>query len=260
MSTIGKNIRKIRTVKKLSQAAFAELFNLARPSVGAYEEERAEPKIETVILIANHFGISIDSLLTKELTINELYKFDLHANELIRAKQGHKPKEKSIFKSVFIPAAHQMDYLVQLNNKDFIAKMPEIVLPGFDIKSMRAFELTTDEMHDQQQGMVNGDIVIGKLVHGQDYQKVKVGKIYFVVTSKEIIIRRVEKVGENLTLKADNSNVPLKVVAMQEIIEMWEAEGYVTKWINAPTLLSDRVIYLEDKFAKLEGRVALLEK
>ena len=36
MSIIGKNIRKIRTVKKLSQAAFAEIFNLARPSVGVH--------------------------------------------------------------------------------------------------------------------------------------------------------------------------------------------------------------------------------
>ena len=34
MSFIGKNIKKIRTVKNLSQAGFAQLFNLARPSVG----------------------------------------------------------------------------------------------------------------------------------------------------------------------------------------------------------------------------------
>ncbi|MCZ6899785.1 MAG: transcriptional regulator, partial [Bacteroidetes bacterium] len=34
MSYIGKNIKKIRTIKKLSQAQFAQLFNLARPSVG----------------------------------------------------------------------------------------------------------------------------------------------------------------------------------------------------------------------------------
>jgi transcriptional regulator with XRE-family HTH domain len=49
MGVIGKNVRKIRTVKKLSQAALPEIFNLARPSVGAYEEERSEPKLETVI-------------------------------------------------------------------------------------------------------------------------------------------------------------------------------------------------------------------
>jgi transcriptional regulator with XRE-family HTH domain len=84
MGIIGKNIRKIRTVKKLSQAAFAELFNLARPSVGAYEEGRSEPKIDTLIQIAQYFGISIDSLLTKELTINDLFNFNVHLQEDIK--------------------------------------------------------------------------------------------------------------------------------------------------------------------------------
>lgn len=84
MSLIGKNIKKIRAVKKLSQTAFADLLSLSRTSVGAYEEERAEPKIDTVILIANHFGISIDSLLSKELTINEVLKFDKHSERFLK--------------------------------------------------------------------------------------------------------------------------------------------------------------------------------
>ena len=54
MSYFGKNIRKIRNVKKLSQQAFAELFELKRGTLGAYEEERSEPRIETIIKIANH--------------------------------------------------------------------------------------------------------------------------------------------------------------------------------------------------------------
>ena len=77
MSYIGKNIKKIRTVKRLSQQSFAELFNITRASVGSYEELRAEPKIETIINISRHFKITIDALLTKELTVNELLNFDL---------------------------------------------------------------------------------------------------------------------------------------------------------------------------------------
>ena len=49
MSYIGKNIKKIRSVKKLSQSAFADIFGLKRTSIGAYEEGRAEPKIDKVI-------------------------------------------------------------------------------------------------------------------------------------------------------------------------------------------------------------------
>jgi len=81
MSFFGKNIRKIRSVKTLSQQAFAELFDLKRGTLGAYEEGRSEPKIETIIKIANYFSIPIDDLLTRELTVNELLKFKSSLSE-----------------------------------------------------------------------------------------------------------------------------------------------------------------------------------
>ena len=79
MSQIGKNIRKIRATKGLSQSAFANLFDITRASVGAYEEGRAEPKTDTMLKIANHFSIPIESLLTEELTVNRLTKFNIKA-------------------------------------------------------------------------------------------------------------------------------------------------------------------------------------
>ncbi len=73
MSYFGKNIRKIRNAKKISQAAFADLFNLTRASIGAYEEGRAEAKIDTIIEIANYYDLSLDKLLKEELTLNDIY-------------------------------------------------------------------------------------------------------------------------------------------------------------------------------------------
>ncbi|MCD6556870.1 MAG: helix-turn-helix transcriptional regulator [Bacteroidales bacterium] len=75
MSYIGKNIRKIRMSKKMTQTEFAELFDLKRTAVGSYEEGRAEPKIDTLIKIADYFKLSLDSLLRKELSINEIFRF-----------------------------------------------------------------------------------------------------------------------------------------------------------------------------------------
>ncbi len=83
MSNIGKNIRKIRTSKGLSQAAFAELFGLTRASVGAYEEGRAEPKLEAIVQIAKYFSFTLDKILMDELTVNEIHQFELPANEPI---------------------------------------------------------------------------------------------------------------------------------------------------------------------------------
>jgi len=75
MSYFGKNIRKIRIAKKMTQTEFADLFDLKRTALGSYEEGRAEAKIDTIIKIADYFKLSLDQLLRKELTINEIFHF-----------------------------------------------------------------------------------------------------------------------------------------------------------------------------------------
>ncbi len=59
----------------MTQSEFAELFDLKRTAVGAYEEGRAEAKIDTIIKIADYFKLSLDKLLRKELTINDIFHF-----------------------------------------------------------------------------------------------------------------------------------------------------------------------------------------
>lgn len=262
MSTIGKNIKKIRTVKKLSQASFAELFNLARPSVGAYEEGRAEPKIETIIQMANYFGISVDSLLTKELTINELYKFDLHAKELINQPSPNKSPEKAHenIRSLFIPAAKQIEYLVQLNNKDFLSSLPRVLIPGFESDNIRAFEMTTGEMYDNFRGINNEDIVIGKKLNNVDARKFKRDNVYIFVLPDELMIRRLDAAGDKLVVKADNPGFSSKEIDTAEILEVWEVIGFFSKNIKPPSVLSDRVMLLENAMEKLATRLRKLEK
>lgn len=75
MSIIGRNIKKIRTTKGLNQTDFGKLFNLTRGSIGSYEEGRAEPKIDTLKEIAKKFSISLDHIITIELTVNHLLGF-----------------------------------------------------------------------------------------------------------------------------------------------------------------------------------------
>ncbi|RLJ31422.1 helix-turn-helix protein [Chryseobacterium sp. 7] len=72
MSFFGANIKKIRQVKGLSQKAFADLFNLNRGVISSYEEERAEPKIETLLKVAHHFDLTLDQLLTETIDVNQL--------------------------------------------------------------------------------------------------------------------------------------------------------------------------------------------
>lgn len=76
MTKIGSNIKKIRTTKGLSQQAFSELFGLTRGNISSYEENRAEPRIETVIQIANYFNIPLNHFITQNLSIHEILKYN----------------------------------------------------------------------------------------------------------------------------------------------------------------------------------------
>ena len=83
MTKIGANIKKIRTTKGLSQQAFADLFALTRGNISSYEENRAEPRLETVMQIANHFSIPLNQFVTQNLSIHEILKYLPHRYPLL---------------------------------------------------------------------------------------------------------------------------------------------------------------------------------
>lgn len=65
---LDKNIKYLRTVSGLSQGAFGELFDASRSMIDSYERNNAKPSPELLTAISNHFKISIDLLLKKELS------------------------------------------------------------------------------------------------------------------------------------------------------------------------------------------------
>lgn len=75
-SVLSRNLRKLRSFKNLNQTQFAELFGLNRPNLGSYEEGRSEPKLATLEKIARHFKLTIDDLVCRELTVNQIAGFE----------------------------------------------------------------------------------------------------------------------------------------------------------------------------------------
>ena len=98
MSIFGNNIKKIRILKNMSQQELGELFDISRGSIGSYEEGRAEPKIDSVIKIAAYFKLSIDALLTKELTVNDLSNFTnskhIQQTSTVKEEKTHTSSQK----------------------------------------------------------------------------------------------------------------------------------------------------------------------
>ena len=66
MSTIGKNIKRYRQDKELSQDKLSKLADLSLNTVVKIElDESPNPTIETIQKIAKALGVSVDDLLKK---------------------------------------------------------------------------------------------------------------------------------------------------------------------------------------------------
>ena len=64
MSTIGKNIKRLRQVKGISQDKLSKLADLSLQTVVKMElDDKPNPTIETVQKIAKALDISIDDLM-----------------------------------------------------------------------------------------------------------------------------------------------------------------------------------------------------
>ena len=65
MSTAGKNLKYLRKLRGWTQEEFATKLQIKRSLLGAYEEERAEPRIEVLESVGEIFKLTLDELLLK---------------------------------------------------------------------------------------------------------------------------------------------------------------------------------------------------
>jgi len=253
MSFFGKNIRKIRNVKNMSQQAFADLFNLKRGTLGAYEEERSEPKIETILKIANYFSITVDDLLTKELTVNHLLKFkgdlSLNTEETVKEKLARIP---------LITEQLQRNYITNFENEYFVEDLPCLHLPINPDKKFMGYTVTNLEMTHHDQGLYPKDLVVGEFVPKEIYKKLENGSIVFVMVNQELILRRLYISKNKLTLRADHRNIEDKIFELSDIKEIWKVRYVFYKRIpekNTNQNLEEKLDLLEQEFMKIRKRL-----
>ena len=59
---LGKNIKRIRKSKNMSQSDLGKLCFLSTPAISSYENGHTLPSLNTIASIAQAFGVSIDTL------------------------------------------------------------------------------------------------------------------------------------------------------------------------------------------------------
>lgn len=167
MTKIGSNIKKIRTIKNISQQSFADIFDLTRGNISSYEESRAEPKIDVVIKIANYFGIPLEHFITKNLTVNEILKY--HGDKLIEEENHINTLQLSqtpyINENVYLKCSHGEMNFLEFEN------YPQLILPESSHHQLLAIQFNPFVPHhtDAQKFDYN-DVLIFTLLKDENIQ------------------------------------------------------------------------------------------
>src|SRR3982075_3681941 len=71
MAIANKNLKYLRKLRGWTQEEFAQKLRIKRSLLGAYEEERAEPRIDILEIVADIFKMTLDELLRKDVSDNK---------------------------------------------------------------------------------------------------------------------------------------------------------------------------------------------
>lgn len=231
MAFIQSNIKWLRKQRGLTQAEFAEALDIKRSLLGAYEEGRAKPNYDVLISLAKVSGLSIDDMITKNLSNLSIIDGtgtvpkDISGSSLrVLAISTDNTGTENI---EFVPVKASAGYLAGHEDPSFIEELPKFKVPMLSNGTFRAFEIQGDSMLP----VSPGSIVVGSYV--EDWNHVKDGNTYIVMTKNEgIVYKRVFNkisMNETLVLRSDNPSYPPYPISVHEVLELWKAELIISK-------------------------------
>lgn len=253
MSKIGNNIKKIRSIKNLNQNDFAELFKLKRATIGAYEEGRAEPKVSTLLEIANHFGIGTDDLLKKDLSVNDLYRFDIFRDDLIKGNKHNLNPSVIPVEVIAIPFISEANRATYYKDRKSLSNFENINIPIEKGFNYRAFEISDNAMFNGFSGPNTNDIIIAKAPEKFGMDEVEQGKIYLFEKKAELLLRMVQNksIGK-VVLQASNPNTYNTTLQIKDIIQVWQVVKLISNNISTTNSIGARISHLENEIAALK--------
>ncbi|HWK02705.1 MAG TPA: LexA family transcriptional regulator [Puia sp.] len=246
MSTAGQNLKYLRKLRGWTQEEFAVKLGIKRSLLGAYEEERAEPRIEVLEIVGDMFKLTLDELLRKELSDSKgSYLSKRRAQKLVSASNEIQ----------LVPVKAAAGYLAGYADPEFLDELNTFTLPMLAPGTYRAFEIVGDSMLPTP----SGSVIVGEKV--EDLEEVKSNQTYVVVSRNEgIVYKRVMKNNKSrtkLTLVSDNTAYQPYNVNADDVLEVWKAQMVISK---ANTQQRWDVNQLASLVSNLQEQVSSLKK
>ncbi len=218
MSFANQNMKYLRKLRGWTQQDFADKLRIKRSLIGAYEEERAEPRIDVLEVVCDIFKLSLDEILRKDLSDNS---GNYLAKRRLLKLAGGRPDIP------FVPMKAAAGYLNGYADPDYIDELNTFTLPMLTGGNYRAFEIVGDSMLPT----TSGSIIVGEKVENTD--DVKINHTYIIVSKADgIVYKRIEKnnrVKNKLTLVSDNTSYQTYSISTEDVLELWQATVVISR-------------------------------
>ncbi len=246
MSFANKNLKYLRKLRGWTQEEFAQKLRIKRSLLGAYEEERAEPRIDILEAVADMFKLTLDDLLRRDVSDNKTSYLSRRRAQKMANGRSDIP---------FVPVKAAAGYLAGYSDPEFIDELNTFTLPMLSGGDYRAFEIVGDSMMPTP----SGSVIVGEKV--QNLEEVKSNNTYVVVSKTDgIVYKRVLKNNRQknkFTLVSDNPSYQPYNIGADEILELWQAQMVLSR---ANTQQRWDVNNLANLVSNLQQQVSVLKK
>lgn len=248
MSQAGKNLKYLRKLRNWTQEEFAAKLGIKRSLVGAYEEERADPRLDVLQTLSDMFKVSLDELLVKDIS-------ELKGTDYLSKRRQQKMLNADRNLIHFVPVKAAAGYLAGYADEEFIDELNTFTLPMIKGGNCRAFEIIGDSMLPTP----SGSIIVGEKVSSLD--AVKNNTLCIVITNSEgIVYKRVVKSNRSankITLASDNPAYQPYQIFKADILEIWEAQAVINKVTDNQRWDVDSLVNL---VSNLQDQVSSIKK
>ncbi|MBX2930611.1 MAG: LexA family transcriptional regulator [Chitinophagaceae bacterium] len=250
MSYAGKNLRFLRKQRSWTQEEFASKLHIKRSLIGAYEEERAEPKLEVLEAISSMFNFSLDELLLKDLSAEGTDK-----GNYLEQRRRLKLSNNAAGLIHFVPQKAAAGYLNGYADPNFLDELNTFTLPMLSQGDYRAFEIIGDSMMPTP----SGSVIVGEKIERLD--DVKSSNTYILLSKNDgIVYKRLiknTKPKNTLTLMSDNPIYEPYNINSEDVLEVWKAVYILQK---ANSIQRWEIGQLADIVDNLQQQVTTLNK
>ena len=259
------NIKFLRKRRGRTQDEVAVALNLKRSTLSGYENNVAQPGIDMLVSFSKYYNVSIDTLLTMDMT-------KLSESQLGELERGYDAYIKgsnlrvltttvgsdNIENIELVPEKAKAGYTTGYADPEYIEELPRFRLPFLsENRKYRTFQLKGDSMLP----IPDGSWVTGEYL--QDWHNIISGKAYVVFTINDgIVFKIVEnnlKKDGKLVLYSLNPIYEPYEVHIAEVKEIWKFINYISNELPEPVLpekqLFKAVATIKNDLERIKARI-----